>query len=295
MPIIKKIYDKSTLLQKIYQRSPLTGPLHDLKRLGFYCYIKFRTLKQYLSTIPRQFGLKQKRYLPIKALKDSYSGKRCFIICTGPSLTIEDLESLSGEYTFGMNSLCFLHDKTNWHPDFFGVQDDHVYKKIFDTLISTDNGVVLAPYKRPAKLNEETKWVELPVCGAYHRYELRYRQEKMYSKFSEDCYVRIYDGYTITYTLIQMAIYMGFKEIYLLGADFSYLGNKQHFIEHGHVDPGYAKAPDKMLVSYLKAKEYAEKNGILIANATRGGMLEVFPRVTLEEVLGKKEKNKEYQ
>ena len=38
---------------------------------------------------------------------------------------------------------------------------------------------------------------------------------------------------------------------------------------------------------YKSAKEYADSNGIKIINCTRGGMLEVFPRMSLEEVLGK--------
>ena len=89
---------------------------------------------------------------------------------------------------------------------------------------------------------------------------------------------------------MQIAIYMGFKEIYLLGCDNSYSDdkNKQHFVESGHYDPTYKTAGDRMVVAYMEAKKYADSKNVKIYNATRGGMLEVFPRVDLDEVLGLK-------
>ena len=40
-----------------------------------------------------------------------------------------------------------------------------------------------------------------------------------------------------------------------------------------------------LMDDYRLALEYANKNGIKIFNASRGGMLEMFPRVQLEQVL----------
>ena len=37
-------------------------------------------------------------------------------------------------------------------------------------------------------------------------------------------------------------------------------------------------------MAYKKAKEYADKHGIKIYNATRGGALEVFPRVNFDDL-----------
>ena len=41
-------------------------------------------------------------------------------------------------------------------------------------------------------------------------------------QFSEDITNGIYEGYTVSYMCLQLAIYMGFKEIYLLGIDHNY-------------------------------------------------------------------------
>jgi hypothetical protein len=85
---------------------------------------------------------------------------------------------------------------------------------------------------------------------------------------------------------------MGFSEIYLIGVDGSYpKDEKHHFIEYGENDHSLMnvleKALERVTSSYITARNYAEQNGIVIKNATRGGKLEVFERVKLENVLAK--------
>lgn len=283
--------DRSPILYKVYHESLLATPLHKMKQIGVFIHFKSRAIKQYVQTIPRLFGIKDKRFLRLKSYKDKYKGKRLFITCTGPSLTIEDLEKLKDEYVFGMNSICLIHDKTEWKPDFFGCQDLHVYEKIRKTMSVTDNGIVFMPYSYKTKYHTPDSYVYFHISGAYHRYEMRYGP-KYFAKFSDDCYKTVYDGYSITYSIMQLGMYMGFDEIYLIGADCNYLGQKQHFVETGHYDPGVQYAAERMFASYGVAKEYADTHGIKIYNATRGGCLELFPRVVLEDVLARREKNK---
>lgn len=285
----KNFIDRSPFLYKVYHESFLSDSLHKLKQFCVYVKFKSKALIQYVQTIPRTLGKRDKRFLPLKSFKNRYKGKRVFITCTGPSLTIEDLELLKNEFVFGMNSICLIHDKTDWKPDFFSCQDEHVFNKIKETMLATDNGVVFLPYSYKEQAAED--YVYFHISGAYHRYEMRYGP-KYFAKFSDDCYKTVYDGYSITYSIMQLAIYMGFDELYLLGADCNYLGQKQHFIETGHYDPGAQNAADRLFASYGVAKEYAETHNIKIYNATRGGCLELFPRVILEDVLSKNEKNK---
>ncbi len=288
---ISKIYNNSSFIQKIYQKSFLSPFLHSVKQYSLFLKYKFKAAKEFLDTLPRSLGRNDERFIPLKEYKDKYKGKRCFITCTGPSLTIEDLESLKNEYTFGMNSIALIHDKTEWVPDFFGVQDINVYEKIKDKVTKENNGTVFVPYGLTKRYEIPSRWIKFPMCGSYHLYEMIYGP-KYFAKFSDNCYVRVYDGYSITYSLIQLAIYFGFDEIYLLGCDCNYMGEKQHFIETGHYDPGAAHAAERTFASYKVAKEYADTHGIKIINSTRGGKLEIFPRKSLEDVLSVNEKNK---
>lgn len=291
MNFIQKIFYQSKLLQRLYHDSVLSSTMHGLKKWALFFKYKSKSLRQTLNCLPRQMGFNDKKFLSLKSYKNAFCGKRCFITCTGPSLTIKDLESLKNEYSFGMNSIALIHDQTDWKPDFFGVQDTHVFKKIRDYVERDDNGIVLIPYSMKKKYKLPDHWVAFPLCGAYHLFEMIYGP-KYFAKYSEDCYAKVYDGYSITYSLIQIAIYMGFDEIYLIGCDCNYMGGKHHFIETGHYDPGAMYATERTTAAYKVAKEYAETHGVKIINVTRGGKLEIFPRKKLEDVLSVNEKNK---
>ncbi|ETI67544.1 6-hydroxymethylpterin diphosphokinase MptE-like protein [Neobacillus vireti] len=222
------------------------------------------------------------RYEKLRNVKNIHKGERCFIVATGPSITIEDLEKLKNEITFSMNSICLAFDETDWRPTYYGIQDIGVFNK-FEQYIE--------------KLNVECKFISdniftkknvpddhfiFPLNLLNHNSPHR----KYRTKFSNNAFAVIYDGYTITYSLIQLAIYMGFAEIYLLGTDCSYSSNmKHHFKDYDHVDPTFLLAGDKMISAYKEAKKYADRHNIKIYNATRGGMLEVFDRVNLEDVI----------
>ena len=97
--------------------------------------------------------------------------------------------------------------------------------------------------------------------------------------------------------MLELAIYMGFKEIYLLGLDHNFgievdmRGNK---IINNDVVPHFKEQQDRAVYpsnkealtkSYETFKKYGELHGIKIMNATRGGKLEVFERIDLEKLL----------
>ena len=109
--------------------------------------------------------------------------------------------------------------------------------------------------------------------------------------------------------MIELAIYMGFSEIYLLGVDCTstYTAKNHHFTED-YADEKTREAERKRMRRDLKKnqmtpeemgahnyrrqmegfaaiKEFADKNGVRIYNATRGGELEVFPRMELEKAV----------
>lgn len=88
----------------------------------------------------RLFG-KSKLFNPIKQMKQKYYGKRCFIVATGSSLKIKDVEKLKGEYSFGMNSLVDIFNKTEWRPTFYAIQDCTVWKKYKKKLIDCEDTV----------------------------------------------------------------------------------------------------------------------------------------------------------
>ncbi len=236
----------------------------------------------------------------LKKLKGTKNG-RCFIIGTGPSLTIEDLSKLINEDTFGANSLCTLFNKVpgsqtksaSWKPTWFGFQDWEVYTKNSDIIDSLDPNTVF--------YNSEVLWhlgrkrfplwkSAIPFHSKYHKHYLCYGKD-LKTGFSKNASLYVHDGYTILYSLLQIAVYIGYTEIYLIGADCNYDQKVQHSsaCTNDVVTQGINRtlSGPAMIASYQVAKKYADSHNIKIYNATRGGMLEVFPRVNLDDILKK--------
>ena len=116
---------------------------------------------------------------------------------------------------------------------------------------------------------------------------------------------------TVLSLAAEMAFHMGFKEIYLLGVDCTNPHDKGgHFTDNyttkevAETDINRIKTRmhantlttrqigehiiDRSMEVYALLDSYAKKHNIHIYNATRGGNLEIFPRVKLEDVLSKK-------
>ena len=225
-----------------------------------------------------------KSYKRIKEYKNIHLGERCFIIATGPSLTIEDIEKLNGEITFGLNTGVYLIEKSSWRPSYYVIQDFEVFKNIKNDLSKIDkHGIV--------KFVGDTATQHVPkkdVLYSLKLYDHLAGGQKI--DFSADCFKYVSDGWTVTYSAIQLAIYMGFNEIYLLGCDSNY-GEKLH--ADICVKKGVREKPVKGSSSYKRysdvayecAKKYSNSHMVQIYNCTKGGMLEVFPRKNLEHIL----------
>jgi len=226
------------------------------------------------------------KYTELQKYKDKYKGKQCFVVATGPSLNIEDLNKLNKKITFSMNSIVKLMNDNKWNPTFYGIQDKEVYKVFNNEIdrIDKEKSTILISGDISKNKARYKNMVSFPLNCAYHQYEIR--KDRFYAKFSDNSYAVVYDGYSITYSLIEIAMYMGFNKIYLLGADCNFLKTgKNHFIEYNLRDRRIETAGKRNLVGYNKIKEEAKKSGVEIFNATRGGSLEVFPRVNLDDIV----------
>lgn len=229
------------------------------------------------------------KYKRLKELKDKYLNQRCFIVCTGPSLTFEDLELIKNEYTFGMNSILNVLDKTEWRPTFYGIQDWHVYEKMIDYVLNTSiENIFIGSRICDKKYTIPQQAYIFPQNLYGHEYMRGYKADY---KFSDNITSNVYDGFSITYSLIQIANYMGFKEIYLLGCDCSYAADpsKQHFVSSGVIDSNAYLMGMLQNEAYKEAYKYSLENSMKVFNATRGGYLEIFERVKLEDVIKNKE------
>lgn len=219
----------------------------------------------------------------IREIRKDFHVKRCFIVATGPSLTLDDLNILhrNREFTISINSVYKCFPDTQWRPDCYvlldaqGIRD---WNKDFEKLKDVSYHFIAdsQPYFDYNSLDES--WY------IYHSILDSYSIRNMC--FSDDFSKSAYNGTSVVYVCLQLAMYLGIKEIYLMGVDFSYAkGRQNHFVKQMEADEVFdgMSLQNKILgMSYRafqRAKEYATENDVKIFNATRGGYLDVFERV----------------
>lgn len=217
-------------------------------------------------------------------------GKRCFIIGNGPSLTLDDLDSLQNEITFASNGIFNIFDKVNWRPTYYFLGDPHYAQYVQEAILKPIQASMYTflIYTHLEKYNK----LVLDFNNVYF-YKQPYRtifdslEDKIVRgnrpRFSKDITKCMYSAGTITYEMLQMAIYMGFSEIYLIGLDHSYRFGS-HF---DGCDDMYTKGPEKLTkwdYAYEECKRHAEYRGIKIYNVTRGGYLETFERKNFDDI-----------
>ncbi|MBD5550036.1 MAG: DUF115 domain-containing protein [Lachnospiraceae bacterium] len=229
----------------------------------------------------------------ILRLKKSEHKERCFIIACGPSLRASDLQILfeNKEKCLSMNGIFKIFSETDWRPDYYMVTDENAADMYKDAIIDmevrckiiTDNCVQF--------------WQTVDCANIYKMHSTQEDFIDWLPAFSEDLEYAVTPGGTVTYSCIQLAVYLGFKEIYLLGVDCNFHNlngkDKMYFTKDYINDTGYAVNHDGheevMIMAYQSAKKYADSHGIKIYNATRGGMLEVFERVNFDSLFVDKE------
>ena len=219
------------------------------------------------------------------------------MICNGPSLRTEDLTKIheNGDCSIAMNAIARVFDKTPWRPTFLSLTDDIAYTKKNKELCRTCESAY--------KLYDRNRYLRT----------LNHVGERLYLEFDES--LNLLDQPVFTpdatrllpsigtsaYACLEFAVFLGFCEIYILGCDMAYAVNisrdgriyyndsgKEHFYDAKDEDLKTTKVAPiqtwQLEIAFDAAAKYAKENDILICNATRGGMLESFPRVAFDDL-----------
>ncbi len=245
-----------------------------------------------LKNITKKFNKNSSKIFNLRN-KAEKGKKRCFVVCTGPSLTVEDVEKLYDEATIGVNGIFLMYDKTDWKPDYYICTDAPHFKDFLDGYSLSINELS----REGVFLNDDSK-IDVEILEENRRNDentiyLRFSQWNRAShfkhpRFNPNLIAGIYAFGTVTNIAITVAIYMGFKEIYLIGADCSNMN--QHFVnDKSDANKSEAFLNETMIAmreGYETMSKIYRNYGVEIYNATRGGELEYFPRRNLDEVLG---------
>jgi hypothetical protein len=221
-------------------------------------------------------------FLGMEKYKNMHFGKRCFIIGNGPSLGLMDLNLLKGEYTFGSNRIYLLNNE---------ILDIITYYVAVNSLVLKQCYAEIQRLNMPKFLNWHERKFFSPGNTTFFLKD-SYFDDK--PKFSKKPWGIIWEGATVTYVAMQLAYFMGFSTVYLIGVDhnFTFVGKPHQTVTSNSVDinhfskdyfgPGFQwQLPDLDLseYSYKVAKREFEKNNRKIFDATINGKLSIFPKI----------------
>jgi hypothetical protein len=230
----------------------------------------------------------------LESLRAAHVGRPAVIVGNGPSLRLEDLDAIhrSGMVSFAFNKIYLAYDRTPFRPTYYLVED---------FLVAENNAAAINALRGTPKLFPDIllRWVEVDTDTILYGMTFR-GPEHGPPGFSEDP-LDFHWGATVAYSALQWAAYMGCDPVYLVGVDFTFTlaasADQQVHVagpaERNHFLPEYRKPGERWNKPMLEfnreafevAREHAEQQDRRIYNATRGGVLDVFPRVDLEAVV----------
>ncbi len=219
----------------------------------------------------------------LETLKDKFKGQPLLVAGNGPSLNNTPLEDFAHIPSIGMNKIDLIFPRVKWRPDLIVCINNMVVKQHAQTFAKSDIPVLLS-YK--------SRWY------APRSPSINYFNMSLEEDFSTNFATHVGSAATVTYPALQLAYYLGADPVIIIGVDhnFDKTGGdhsyeKREGADVNHFDPNYFKAgtywglPNLEASErvYLRARHAFEADGRRIVDATVGGKLQVFDKVSIED------------
>jgi len=237
--------------------------------------------------------------------KNIHQGQRCFIVCSGPSIKKQNLLPLKNEITFFV-STGFLHpDYAAIQPKYHCVPDILLtpklplekyieWFKLMDNSIGNAQLFLSAADANFIKQNDLFSARQVSYLNMGLNWDPR--REKIY-----DITKKIPGVQSVPIMAIMIAMYMGCRDIYLLGVELDEIWCEEykHFYDNELMRNDVAVNEDGKLITPLlemfgiyhnlwqqfdNLRRIGQANNIEILNATHGGALDIYKRVKFEDL-----------
>jgi hypothetical protein len=222
----------------------------------------------------------------LNELRNTHIGEKCVIIGNGPSLKNTDLSLLKKVYTIGMNRFYMAFSDLGFTTSCLLTVNDLVIEQCAEDLRALTIPVFVSWRSH--------RWVK-PSPNLHYLHT-----SYTLPRFSGNASGRLWEGATVTFVAMQLAYFLGFKQVILIGVDHSFTtqGTPNTTVvstgdDPNHFHPGYFgkgfrwQLPDLQTseIAYVMAREAYKKDGREILDATVDGKLTVFPKAKLESLI----------
>lgn len=226
----------------------------------------------------------------LRRFADAHPGDRCFILGNGPSLARTDLALLRNEVTFGANRVYLLQEQIGFSPSYYVCSNELVLEQF---------AADIARLPMPKFLN----WNRRSLFPADRDDLMFFRLRLEVADRFRSPRAGLSSGGTVTFVAMQLAFYMGFRDVVLLGVDHDFVDKgtpnrtavRTAARDDNHFHPDYFprgskwQLPDLLRseVSYALARRAFERAGGRIVDATLDGKCPVFERMDLASALAR--------
>ncbi len=145
----------------------------------------------------------------LRTYKNLHLGDRCFILGNGPSLKKTNLSLLKNEYTFGLNRIYLLFDQLGFSTTYFVAVNHLVIEQCADEIFQVVHCPKFIDWKARKFL-------------AFTKDMMLLRHYPQEPRFFNNIEQGVWQGTTVTYVAMQIAFYMGFSQVILVGVDHSF-------------------------------------------------------------------------
>lgn len=229
----------------------------------------------------------------LASFRNKHKAERCFIIGNGPSLNKLDLTVLKGETTFGVNGIYLNQEKMGFLPTYYVIEDYLIAEDRASEINDLKSTVKFVPTFLDYTLKKDLNTIHFNA-------HINYSDKIFEPLFSDDCLRKIGVGGSVTFMCLQLAYYMGFDEVYMIGFDHNYAKlekNDSSIIvteenDENHFTPNYYNKGerwhdpnvDRMEKGFNVARNHFSKNNRKVLNATYKGHLDVFERIDFDKI-----------
>lgn len=266
----------------------------DIKdKLDSFIYSAYNILSEIVFSLDKESKNIVRRN---SAFNNIHAGERCFVIGTGPSLrtlTGDQIEKLRSEVVFGVNSLYKSDVASTLVPKYYTLIDNlyweseswsSAFAEVVEKYATNPPVFITDPRARHIVDNLDLKTPSVYI------YSKKYPTKQMSAEITGNIYAAMN---CITYSIL-VAMYMGFKEVYILGCDYNAFCSAGS--GHCYDDKEELKDNPYNLAFYLKfywittefhylVSKLAKEKGVNVVNLTPGSLLDAYPRMHIGEVI----------
>ena len=218
----------------------------------------------------------------LESFRGRHRSERCFVVGCAPSLSQLDLTKLHGEWAFTVNRGYLAASMGLPRTPFFLVSDPLTYREYFREIRVADVG--LRFYR--ADVFDLPEYQDAQDREAAVRFPFHLSPAMHEGHFAEDITTGAFRGFSVVLDAVQMAFFMGFGEVYIIGCDLDYQGHQTHVYGSGEYEHRRRNDMpiDKVLRSMSVAHAAFQRHGRLLANAGAGGRLDTIPRLSFDSL-----------